>query len=193
MREIAFGTLVTVRDGRAELTRLPMTTVAHDDVLPVVVGHVSRANDQWKAAPGSEAVASFVGPSFYVSPNAYATKALTQKVVPTWNYIAVEARGPIEFFDDRERLLQLVTTLTNRHESTRTNPWSVDDAPASYVDAQLRGIVGFELRIDSIVGAWKLNLNKSEADRSGVASEMERSDDPAVRALAPAVRRGPQA
>jgi transcriptional regulator len=187
IHEIAFGTLVTVRDGRAELTRLPMMIVERGDAH-VIIGHVSRANEQWKATSGSEAVASFVGPSFYVSPNVYATKTLTQKVVPTWNYIAVEVRGAIDFFDDRDRLHALVTTLTDRHESKQANSWSVDDAPQTYIEAQLRGIVGFELRVDSMLGAWKLGLNRSADDRNGIADMMERSEDPSVRARAASVR-----
>lgn len=180
---IAFGTLATVADGRPTLTHLPMLRVAGGP-LGTIVGHVSRANPQWRLATGTLAVAAFVGPSFYVSPNVYATKAQGGRVVPTWNYIAVEAAGPIEFFDERSRLLALVRSLTDRHEATQTAPWHVDDAPDDYIAGQLAGIVGFELRVETLVGAWKLSRNKSDADRAGVAAVMRANDDPALRALA---------
>ncbi|GAC1411151.1 MAG: FMN-binding negative transcriptional regulator [Candidatus Velthaea sp.] len=189
IENIGFGTLVTIGGTEPVLTHLPML-YAPGGPLGRIVGHISRANTQWQGANGTQGVAAFVGPSFYVSPNSYATKALTGKVVPTWNYIAVEARGPIEFYDERERLLQLVETLTNRHEALQAEPWSVRDAPDDYIDGQLRGIVGFELAIGELAGAWKLSRNKDAADRSTLAQSMEYSSMPAVRALAELVRRG---
>lgn len=188
IEHIGFGTLVTVSGTHAVLTHLPMMLV---DGGPrgVILGHVARANRQWHGASGTQGVAAFLGPSFYVSPNYYATKVRTGKVVPTWNYIAVEARGTLEFFDERERLLRLVETLTNRHEARQPKPWAVDDAPAGFIDSQLRGIVVFELQVDELVGAWKLNRNKSTADRAGVADAMAHSPTPAIRQLADAVRR----
>ena len=190
INEIGFGTLVTVFEGRAVLTHLPMLIVA-DGARGTILGHVSRANDQWKLAPEAQAVAAFVGPQFYVSPSAYATKQLTGKVVPTWNYIAVEARGRITFFDDPQRLHALVSQLTDHHETPRAAAaWQVTDAPSEYIDGQLRGIVGFELVIDEMIGAWKLNRNRTDADRSSVADYMERSGDPTIAHLATLVRNG---
>jgi transcriptional regulator len=185
---IAFGTLVTVRDAAPVVSQLPMLLVPNGE-RGTLIGHVSRANPQWTS--GGRASAAFVGPQFYVSPSAYATKQLTGMVVPTWNYIAVEAQGTIEFFDDAERVLALVRRLTDHHEGPRANPWSVDDAPDEYIAAQLRGIVGFELTIDQLIGAWKLSGNRTAADRAGVAGLMDVSDEPGVRDLADRVRTGP--
>ncbi|GAC1416744.1 MAG: FMN-binding negative transcriptional regulator [Candidatus Velthaea sp.] len=187
IEHIGFGTLATVSAAQPMLTHLPMM-FAPGGTRGTIVGHISRANPQWHDANGTQAVAAFIGPSFYVSPNSYATKTETGKVVPTWNYIAVEARGAIEFFDARERLLRLVEMLTNRHEAQEPRPWSVLDAPADYIEGQLRGIVGFEIRVSELAGAWKLSRNKSAADRSGVAEAMERSGLPGVRELADEVR-----
>ncbi len=181
--EIAFGTLATVAGGAPVLTHLPMLRTAVGE-RGTIVGHVSRANPQWRDASGTRAVAAFVGPSFYVSPNVYPTKRETGRVVPTWNYIAVQAYGTIEFFDEPARLHDLVRSLTDRHEATQPAPWSVEDAPAEYIDGQLRGIVGFALSIERLVGAWKFSANKAEADRAGVAALMRGSNDPAIRGLA---------
>lgn len=116
-----------------------------------------------------------MGADAYVSPSHYATKRETGKVVPTWNYIAVQAAGPVEFYDDRERLRHLVTRLTERHEAARSEntgaePWAVSDAPADYITAMLNGIIGIELTVRRLDGKWKLSQNRSAADRAGVAA-----------------------
>lgn len=183
---IRFGALVTIDDGRPMLSHIPMLIEARDSG-DVIIGHVAKANPQWTVGR-SPAVASFVGPHFYVSPTVYETKNLTGKVVPTWNYIIVEAQGDVEFFDDSKRLLGIVTRLTDAMEESRADRWRVSDAPGDYIENQVRGIAGFELRVASLIGSWKLSRNRSDADRAGVAELANSDDNPAVRALAPKIR-----
>ena len=185
IEKIRFGSLVTCDGGRLSISHVPMMA---DAQAGIIRGHLARANPQWRVAAGSQAVASFVGPHFYVSPNDYASTAQTGKNVPTWNYIAVQARGTVTFFDDRDRLLQLVCELTDRAETDRDVPWHVNDAPAEFIELELRGIIGFELRVGEIVGAWKLSRNHHQADRESVAHVLDESDDPALRDLAARVR-----
>jgi transcriptional regulator len=116
----------------------------------------------------------------YVSPSWYATKSETRKVVPTWNYEVVHAHGQLIAHDDVRWLNGFVRELTARHEHTRTEPWSVDDAPVSFVDAMLRGIVGVELAVDRLEGKRKLSQNRSEQDRLGVIAGLE--GEPSTRA-----------
>jgi transcriptional regulator len=192
---IGFGTLVTLNDGALLATHLPMMVDPAAGPNGALLGHIARNNPQWKSVDAATAaIATFVGPNFYVTPTWYATKAATGKVVPTWNYIAVEARGTVEFFEDRDRLLELVDRLTRRHESPRERPWSVDDAPASYIEAMLAAIVGFTLPIRSLEGAWKLGQQKTAADRHGVATGIAaETSDPALHALLPLLRPEPTA
>jgi transcriptional regulator len=150
----------------------------------VLHGHVARANPQWRTRPLGEALAIFMGPDAYVSPSWYATKRETGKVVPTWNYVAVHAYGQIEFFEDADRLLRVVTALTNRHEQGRAQSWSVSDAPADYIAAQLKGIVGIRLEITRLEGKRKLSQNRNAADRAGVIAGLRASDDQSDRAIA---------
>lgn len=159
MRAIAFATLVT--EGLVA-NHLPM--LLQDGVLR---GHVARANPVWKSGGGA-ALAIFLGPQAYVSPNWYPSKAETGKAVPTWNYITVHARGTIRWIDDATWLKGLVTDLTQAHEAPRPDPWAVSDAPESYVDAMVRAIVGFELTIETLEGKYKLSQNRDAADRAGV-------------------------
>jgi transcriptional regulator len=125
-----------------------------------------------------------MGPDAYVTPSWYASKVEHGKVVPTWNYSAVHAYGPIEFFDDAERLLDIVTRLTALHEKARAKPWAVSDAPESFIKSQLRGIVGLRLPIARLEGKRKLSQNRSAADRAGVAEGLAQSDRPMERLVA---------
>lgn len=159
IREIAFATLVTPG---LEANHLPM--LLSDGVLR---GHVARANPVWKGGDG-EALAIFLGPHAYVSPNWYPSKAETGKAVPTWNYLTVHARGSIRWTQDADWLRAHVTALSDAHEAPREEPWKVGDAPASYIDALLRAIVGFELTVTGLEGKWKLSQNREAGDRAGV-------------------------
>lgn len=177
---IAFGTLVTVnvRGERREIvaSHVPMLLERDRGRYGTLRGHIARPNEQWRDAdPAIAAVAMFVGPHAYVSPSWYATKGESGKVVPTWNYITVHASGTPAFFDDPQRLHALVSELTDRHEGERDEPWHVSDAPDAYVAGQLKGIVGFEMPIERIVGKWKLSQNRSEDDRRGVIEGMTES------------------
>ena len=96
------------------------------------------------------------------------TKRQTGKVVPTWNYVAVHAYGPVTFFDDTERLREIVTRLTERQESPRSQPWAVTDAPADFIDGMLKAIIGFTIPITRLEGKWKMSQNRPVQDIPGV-------------------------
>jgi transcriptional regulator len=134
-----------------------------------------------------EALAIFTGPEAYVTPSWYATKQETGKVVPTWNYVAVHAYGPVEFFQEPERLLDVVTRLTNKHEGLRAKPWAVGDAPADFIAAQLRGIVGIRIPVVRFEGKRKMSQNRPESDRVGVAAGLAGSENPQDRQVAPLI------
>lgn len=169
IREAGLATLVTTGTGGFGVTHIPIFLDAEPSALGRLLGHVARANSQWKTTPdGSTALAMILGPNGYVSPSWYATKQETGRVVPTWDYVAVHAHGTVRFFDDRERLLEIVTHLTDSHEHRRAAPWKVRDAPPDYLDNLLRSIVGVELTITRLEGQWKASQNKGEADRRGV-------------------------
>ena len=168
----AVGTaqLVTVGpDGYPMATLLP---VIWDERL---VFHLARANQHWKAiAPDSPALAVVTGPEGYVSPSWYATKVEHGKVVPTWNYSAVEFRGRVTVHDDPDWLLEAVTRLTDLHEGTRAERWLVTDAPEDYLHKQLRAIVGVEMVVERVEGKAKLSQNRSDEDRTGVIDGLRR-------------------
>ncbi len=133
--------------------------------------HLSRANEQWRdlsAAPGCVVV--FQGPQAYVTPSWYAAKREHGKVVPTWNYIVVQARGRAEVIEDPAWLRAHVERLTDHSERPSSEPWRVSDAPDGFVAGQLKGIVGVRIDVEHLEGKWKLNQNRSLADRRGVVA-----------------------
>ncbi len=170
MREARLATLVTATAEGLVATPLPLFLDETEGALGTLYGHVARANRQWTLEPAGEALAIFAGPDAYVTPSWYPSKHEHGKAVPTWNYVAVHAYGPVEFFEDRERLREAVTRLTELYERPRADPWAVTDAPESYVEAQLRGIVGLRLPIARIEGKRKMSQNRPQADRDGVAA-----------------------
>lgn len=188
MRDARLANLVTATAEGLVATPLPLLVAPDEGPYGTLYGHVARANPQWKLPPTGDSMAIFMGPDAYVTPSWYASKREHGKVVPTWNYVTVHAYGPVEFFDDADRLLDVVTRLTDRHERPRAEPWAVTDAPEPFIRSQLRGIVGLRLPITRIEGKRKMSQNRSEADRAGVAAGLATSDhspDRAVAALIP--------
>lgn len=184
MRSARLSNLVTATAEGLIATPLPLFLIDAEGEQGVLYGHVARANPQWQKPVIGEALAIFTGPDAYITPSWYASKAEHGKVVPTWNYSAVHAYGPIEFFDDAARLLDVVTRLTELHEGARDKPWGVGDAPEPFIKSQLRGIVGLRLPISRLEGKRKLSQNRSAADRAGVAQGLAQSERPAERLVA---------
>ena len=171
-----------------DATPLPLMLDPDDGPRGSLIGHIARANPQWRTTDGvQEALAIFSGPDSYISPSFYETKRLTAKVVPTWNYVTVHVRGRIIFFQEPEALLALVRRLTERHEGERAAPWAVSDAPADFIQSQLRAIVGVRLEITAVTGKWKMSQNRSTADRAGVVAGLRDDGGPAAEAVADAV------
>ncbi|WP_420405510.1 FMN-binding negative transcriptional regulator [Nisaea sp.] len=177
IRRIALGTVVTLGHDGLIGSHVPMLLDESKGEFGTLSGHFAKANLQAKGpAQGGEALAMFLGPEAYITPNWYATKQESGKVVPTWNYVAVHAYGPITFHDDAEWLRGLVSRLTDVHEASNAQPWAVSDAPEPFVRSQLKGIVGFEIPITRIEGKWKLSQNRPAADKSGVIEGLEARD-----------------
>jgi transcriptional regulator len=178
MRAASLPVLISPTASGLIATHMPLQAVSPDRII----GHVARANTHWRdALPGTESLAIFSATDGYVSPSWYPSKAETGKVVPTWNYQAVHATGTLEIIEDPAELLGIVTALTKRYETGRAKPWAVSDAPADYIAAQLKGIVGIVLHVTRLEGKVKLSQNKSLADRVGVM-EGAAQENPALAA-----------
>ncbi|MCU1719226.1 FMN-binding negative transcriptional regulator [Pseudomonas sp. 5P_3.1_Bac2] len=182
-------TLVSQGDNGLLATPLPMLLVPDEGPYGTLYGHFAKANPQWRdLAAGAQALVLFQGPEAYVTPSWYAAKAEHGKVVPTWNYINIQARGPVQIFADSERLLKVVSALTERHEGQREQPWAVSDAPDDYIAGMLRAIVGFALPIERLDGKYKLGQNRSGEDQHGVQAGLQASGDSRDQAMAAQMR-----
>src|SRR3954470_24315753 len=168
MRARPFATVVSA--GPAGLCANHLPTVLKDEgPYGVIECHLARANPHCRdLADGSEALMIFQGPEGYITPNWYPSKAEHGKVVPTWNYAVVHATGRPEVMTEKGWLLRHVTELTAQQERTEAKPWLLSDAPDSYIDVMLRGIVGFRFVITRLEGKWKMSQNKEIKDREGV-------------------------
>jgi len=168
--------------GSAELITTGTEGYPRATLLPIVwdgdtvIAHFARANPHWQTiVEDSPALLVCAGPQAYISPTWYAAKAERGRVVPTWNYSAVHLTGRIRVHDDVEWLRSAVTLLTDHHEGGREERWQVTDAPAAFIDGQLRGIVGVEVTLEKVEGKAKLSQNRSEADRRGVVEGLSAS------------------
>jgi transcriptional regulator len=170
MRAHPFGLIISVgTDGEPVANAIPLLLDASSGEKGTLRGHLARANPHWKLlAEVGKALVVFQGPSSYVTPSWYETKKETGKVVPTWNYAMVQARGVVRIHEDATWLRAHVGQLTDSQEADRADPWAVSDAPESFIDSQLKGIVGFEIEIASLEGKWKVSQNRPVPDRVGV-------------------------
>ena len=183
--------------GAAELVTTGSDGYPCSTLLPVVwegdrvIAHFARANPHWTSiGPDSPCLLVVRGAQAYVSPSWYATKQEHGRVVPTWNYSAVQIRGRATVHDDPDWARDAVTRLTRRHESHRAAPWDVTDAPEKYVAGQLRAIVGVEVLVESVDGKAKLSQNRSEDDRRGVVAGLLDEPSPDAATMAAEIQAG---
>ena len=164
---------------------VPFLLAGDEARLGVLRAHVARANPQWRdLALSGEALVVFQGAEHYVSPSWYATKLETHKVVPTWNYVMVQARGAVRVIEDEAWLHRQIAALTAGQEAARKALWSVDDAPAEFLAQQRKAIVGIEIEIGDLRGKWKTSQNRNAADRAGVVEGLEALEDADARVMA---------
>ncbi len=173
-----FATIVTSATGRLTADHVPLVlkTASGQSCLQ---GHIAANNPLFRETEDAfEVLTVFQGPQTYVTPSWYASKQEHGKVVPTWNYVVVHVRGALRFTREPEWLLGHLDDLTHQHESHRSEPWAVSDAPPDFVQRQLRGLVGFEITIEDMQGTWKVSQNKALKDWTGVKTGLEQEATP---------------
>jgi transcriptional regulator len=170
MRAHPLAQLVTAGPGGLMANAIPFILHADEGENGVLRSHLARPNPQWREIEaGADVLVIFQGPEAYVTPGWYPSKREHGKVVPTWNYVAVQARGRAVAIQDGAWLHAHVSQLSDVHEQTREMPWSVSDAPDAFIHALTRGIVGIEITISALTGKFKMSQNRPAADRDGVA------------------------
>ena len=162
-----FGVLVTLHELKPVATHLPLVLSDKPSGEKILLGHVSKGNPQWKTFEGQTALAIFQGPHAYVSSSWY-----DHVNVPTWNYIAVHVYGKIRIIEGDE-LKSSLSRLVRKHEVVSANPVSVETMPEDFLRREMKGIVGFEMAIESMEGSWKLSQNRDDENFRNIISELE--------------------
>jgi transcriptional regulator len=188
IRDRVFGLLISNGAEGLVANSVPFVLDAVASRLGTLKVHLARANPQWRdLEASSDALIVFQGHDHYITPSWYETKRETGKVVPTWNYTMVQAKGRAKLMDDTW-LAQQIEELTQALEQRREQPWAVGDAPADFIAMQRRAIVGIEIEILDIRGKWKTSQNRNAADRAGVVAGLKAMGDEDARAMAEIVR-----
>lgn len=174
IRSHRLATLVTAGTGGLLANLIPFTFVEGGE-KGILRAHIAKANDQVEALrEGAKTLVIFQGPDAYITPSWYVSKAEHGRVVPTWNYAVVQARGVPRLIDDPIWIRAQIGQLTGEQEGARIAPWSVSDAPEPFIAGQIQAIIGVEIPIEAIDGKWKVSQNRSDADRQGVQDGLRR-------------------
>lgn len=189
VHEHSLGTLVTLGENGLQADHLPFEVVADGSPFGRLQAHVARGNPVWRQDAGVESLIVFQGAQAYISPSLYATKKEHGKVVPTYNYMVVHAYGRMRAIDDPQWVRALLERLSARHEAGRETPWSIDDAPADFIDTLLHQIVGIEIDITRLQGKWKVSQNQPERNRVSVEAGLRAQGGEEALAMAEAVAR----
>lgn len=175
IRENPFGLLLSVQDGEIHDTHTPFV-ISKDGKL---LGHIARANPQWKIITQGEPVkVVFTGAHSYISPRYYETDFN----VPTWNYNAVSVTGRLSLIEDTDEVLEFLDHLIAENEES-DSPWTLDRDDERYMNL-LKAIGVFSISMGQVDASFKLNQNKSAEDQRSVANALQSSGCPLDGAVA---------
>ena len=168
MKDNSFGILFSHTGDEPMASHLPFVIDGDAGEQGLILGHIAKANDQWRYADGQQVMVVFHGPHTYVSPTWYQE----EDVVPTWNYAAVHATGTFKAFEDRAAMEENVSRLADQHEASQPKPWQMDYS-TEYADQMFKRVVGFQIEITDLKGKWKLNQNHPEERRERVSKQLK--------------------
>ena len=171
IRERPLGTLVSSSEQGLVASLIPFLLYPDEGANGCLRAHIARANPHWLSLQSAgECMVIFQGEQGYITPSWYPSKQTTHKVVPTWNYVAVQIKGQVRVISDAQWLHRQLSDVTAAMEGRRLLPWTLDEAPADFIAAQKQAIVGLEIPIREIEGKWKMSQNRSADDARGVVA-----------------------
>lgn len=187
IRAHPLGVLIQHAGGSLDVNHIPFVLDTSDTPW-LLKAHIARANPLWQQANGTSVLVVFRADDAYISPNWYASKADSHRVVPTWNYAVAHAQGVLRVVDDRDWLVRQIETLTSQEEDKVAavlkaqgvdfNLWQVGDAPSDFVDALLRAIIGIEIPIDALDAKFKLSQNQTVGNQQSVVDALRVQGQP---------------
>jgi len=166
-----FPALVSQHEGKLVATHLPVEILENPDGTLTILGHMSRANPQWKTFGEQEVLLIFQGAHTYVSPRWY-----NHPNVPTWNYLIVHVYGTVRMLEGSE-LYNLLSQLVQKHEVN--SGYSLEALPADLVEKEIKGVAGFALQVTRIDAAYKLSQNRDDESYASIVTQLEARHDAA--------------
>ncbi|WP_427137160.1 FMN-binding negative transcriptional regulator [Psychrobacillus psychrodurans] len=171
VQENSFGTLITTVQEKPIATHLPMQIIKEGDDY-YITGHMAYGNPQWRTLEICENIlVMFQGPHAYISSSWY-----EKENVPTWNYQAVHVYGKASILSEEE-LKQDLTKLLQKYEKHRKNPVLWDGLSPQLLNKELKGIVGFKIKVQEIQAAYKLSQNRNEEDYHNIINKLYEEED----------------
>jgi len=165
----SFPALISHDGEKLVATHIPVEIIENQDGSLTVLGHMSRANPQWKSFGEQEVLLIFQGPHTYISPRWY-----NHVNVPTWNYVNIHVYGRVHMLEGQE-LKSLLSALVTKHENG--TGYNLEDLPADFVEKEMRGVVGFSLDVTRLDAASKLSQNRDDESYSSIISHLKERDD----------------
>jgi transcriptional regulator len=172
VHEFGFATLISVKDGLPWATHLPLELKKNETGEWLLYGHVAKANETWRHFEADEQVlAIFMGPHSYISPSWY-----SHKNVPTWNYQAVHLYGKPRLLEGDELQIVLAGLMARYENAHVEKPLSYSEIPGNILQADLRALVGFEIRVERIEAVSKLSQNRDDNSYATIIEELKKLD-----------------
>lgn len=169
LKQNNFPALVSHDGKKLIATHLPVEIIADEDGAITVLGHISRANPQWRSFGEQEALLIFQGAHTYISPRWY-----NHVNVPTWNYMMVHVYGRVRAVEGRE-LHSLLSQLVGRHEAGAS--YRLENLPEEFVQKEMKGVFGFAVDVTRIEAGYKLSQNRDDEDHENIIRELEGRGD----------------
>ncbi|WP_102027795.1 FMN-binding negative transcriptional regulator [Salirhabdus sp. Marseille-P4669] len=178
----SFGTLITTQQGKPIATHLPLELHRVGDDY-VITGHLAFANPQWKTFEEDEDVlVIYQGPHAYISSSWYQSEN-----VPTWNYQSVHVYGRASIMNEQE-LEEDLKLLLQKYEKHRENPVLWENL-SSKTKKQMKGIVGFKIKVEEVQAADKLSQNRNDEDYNNIINKLYEENDGQSKAVAEAMKK----
>lgn len=180
LRQNNFPALVTYDGEKPTATHLPVEVLENENGSLTILGHMSRANPQWRSFGEQEVLLIFQGAHTYISPRWY-----DHVNVPTWNYMMVHVYGKIRLVEGEE-LHSLLSRLVRNHEEPTV--YDLESLPQDFVQKEMNGVVGFAVDVTRVDAGYKLSQNRNDGDHENIIRELEERGDENSAAVARSMR-----
>lgn len=178
VQENSFGTIVTTDEGKPIATHLPFILNKIDDDF-YLSSHFAYGNLQWKTLEDNDQVlVIFQGPHAYVSSSWYG-----HENVPTWNYQAVHIYGKAKILT-KDELREDLANLLEKYEKHRENPILWETLSPDMLESQMKGVVGFKVKVEEVQAAYKLSQNRNEEDYENIIHKLKEEESPVSKQVA---------